>query len=58
VAAPKARILLSVDCRKMDARDLEDTARYAVRLRGDKAHFSPVLACPIFPIMPCRLRCG
>jgi len=49
LAAPSARILLSVNCHKMDARDLENTARYAVKAARKQGTLRPGASLPDFP---------
>jgi 23S rRNA (cytosine1962-C5)-methyltransferase len=49
LAAPKASILLSTNCTKLDRATLERTARYALKLTSQSADFQNTPALPDFP---------
>jgi 23S rRNA (cytosine1962-C5)-methyltransferase len=49
LAAPKASILLSTNCTKLDRATLERTARYALKLTSQSADFQNTPALPDYP---------
>lgn len=49
LAAPKARILLSTNCTRLDSAALEDTARGELRVAQRRAEFHRTLPLPDFP---------